>query len=99
MLPVEGVETALCPMISVLPSRIDFRQPDNVLHSIQRAISLMTEFEHVPLGKVQQWVHPGAALFDTLFSVSFKETDTSTLWHMVDSQNPEPDVSIMLVTF
>lgn len=93
LLPVDNVETAMCPMISVLPMRVNFLSPGDVLQIVQSTISSVVELEHVPLGKVQSWVRPGKPLFETLFSVSMKDTTQSAIWDVVESEPPQADVS------
>lgn len=84
-------------MITVVPARVRYSEPSRVLQTVQHDIARVGEFEHVPLSRIQKWI-PGSngALFDTLFSVSFKERGKSTLWSVVESQNPEPDVCALL---
>lgn len=84
----------MAPMVSVVPARVNFGVPGNILHQIQHNISTVVEFEHVPLGKVQSWVRPGESLFDILFSVSVKVNTASEIWDVLDSEQPEPDVSL-----
>jgi hypothetical protein len=80
-------------MVSVVPTRVNFGISGNALHQIQHGISAVVEVEHVPLGKVQNWVRPGKSLFDTLFSVSIKAKTTSNIWDVIESEQPEADVS------
>ncbi|RDB21442.1 Nonribosomal peptide synthetase 2 [Hypsizygus marmoreus] len=91
LLPVEHIESAMCPMVSVVPTRVNFGASGNVLHTIQNQISAMVEVEHVALGKVQSWVRPGKPLFDLLFSVSVKDSTPSSIWDVIESQPPEAD--------
>lgn len=84
-------------MISVLPERVNFRDLGDILQIIQRDISDFVELEHVALGRVQNWVRPGEILFESLFSVSVKEDIHSRLWNIVDSEPPQPDVSLFLL--
>ncbi|OJT03537.1 Nonribosomal peptide synthetase 2 [Trametes pubescens] len=91
-LPVSDIDTTICPMITVLPARVRYKDATTVLQSVQHDIARVGEFEHIPLSRIQKWVsESGASLFDTLFSVSFKENEESSLWNVVESQNPEPD--------
>ena len=81
-------------MITVVPARVQLSEPSKVLQTIQQDNARVSEYEHIPLSRIQKWIPECAgSLFDTLFSVSFKETGTSKLWTMLESQNPEPDVS------
>lgn len=93
MLPVEGIDTAPYPLLSVTPARVNFTQSEGVLREVQRNISSSVDFEHVPLGRVAQWVRSGKPLFETLFSVSYKDEGESSIWSAVGSQNPEPEAS------
>ena len=80
-------------MITVVPARVRLNEPSNVLQTVQQDISRVSEFEHVPLSRIQKWVQGGdKSLFDTLFSISLKEKWESNLWTILESQNPEPDV-------
>ena len=86
-------------MITVVPARVTYDAgSQGVLQTIQRDIARASEHEHIPLSRIQKWIPESkGALFDTLFSVSFKERDASGLWTVVESQNPEPDVSDSIV--
>ncbi|OBZ75802.1 Nonribosomal peptide synthetase 2 [Grifola frondosa] len=91
-LPVDDIATTICPTITVVPARINFRGSSNILRTVQEDISRVGGFEHIPLGRIQHWVTEGdKSLFETLFSLSFKEHDESVLWRVLESQNPEPD--------
>ncbi|KAG6845337.1 NRPS [Tephrocybe sp. NHM501043] len=92
LLPIDNVENAICPMVSVVPTRVNFGEPGNILNNIQSRASAMVGMEHVPLGKVQSWVRPGKALFDLLFSVSVKTEEVENgIWDMVENRFPEAD--------
>ncbi|KAG6917971.1 NRPS [Tephrocybe rancida] len=94
LLPVDNVETAICPMVAVVPTRINLSESDTILHNVQSRASAMVEVEHVPLGKVQKWIRPGRALFDLLFSVSVKTDVSSNIWDILESQPPEADYDL-----
>ncbi|TFK42523.1 peptide synthetase [Crucibulum laeve] len=94
LLPVDNVEGALCPMISIVPFRVDFSGSESALAAAQRSISEIIEHEHVPLGRVQNWIRPGEALFETLFSVSINASSKSDIWDVIESEPPEPDYSL-----
>ena len=80
-------------MITVVPARVRLSDPSRALQAVQEDIARVSEYEHVPLSRIQKWVSErDGSLFDTLFSVSFKENGTSELWTVLESQNPEPDV-------
>lgn len=92
-IPVDHIETTICPMITVLPARVRLSDPLTALQTVQEDIARVSEYEHVPLSRLQKWVSDwDGSLFDTLFSVSFKDKETSELWTVLESQNPEPDV-------
>ncbi|KAI0647071.1 hypothetical protein C8Q79DRAFT_1000106 [Trametes meyenii] len=89
---VSDIDTTICPMITVLPARVRYNKSERVLQAVQQDIARVGEFEHIPLSRIQKWIpESGGSLFDTLFSVSFKERDDTKLWSLVESQNPEPD--------
>ncbi|RDX56754.1 peptide synthetase [Lentinus brumalis] len=91
-IPVDNIETTICPMITVVPARVRLNEPAKALQTVQDDIARVSEYEHVPLSRIQRWVeHRSGSLFDTLFSVSYKEKSSSDLWSVLDSQNPEPD--------
>lgn len=95
-MPVPHIDKAICPTISVLPVRVNFSQNgDAVLRTIQRDISEVVEFEHVALGKVQNWIRPGEMVFETMFSVSVKDNMYSKIWEVVESEPPKADVSLL----
>ncbi|PPR03610.1 hypothetical protein CVT24_007726 [Panaeolus cyanescens] len=91
LLQVEGIDTAICPLVSVVPMRINLESSSSVLRDIQSKIASVVDFEHVPLGKVQSWLRPGQQLFEVLFSLSIKKDISSTLWDVVESEPPNPD--------
>ncbi|KAF9013880.1 peptide synthetase [Cyathus striatus] len=90
LLPVDNIELAMCPMICIVPMRVNFKEA-SVLRNIQEEISQMVEHEHIALSKIQNWIRPGNALFETLFSVSVAEKSSNGLWELVESEPPEPD--------
>ncbi|KAJ3563111.1 hypothetical protein NP233_g9148 [Leucocoprinus birnbaumii] len=90
LLPLDRVSDSLCPLITVLPLRLHVDAP-NLLQTVQNWISGTVEHEHVPLGKVQNWVRPGKPLFDTLFSVSLKDDKPSEIWNVIESNPPRAD--------
>ena len=92
-LAVEGIDRARCPMLSVLPTRVDISQ-DNLLSKVQKDISSAIAFENVPLSKIQNWVRNDGPLFEILFSISHKDTGASDLWTILESTQPDPDVSL-----
>ncbi|KAF5380902.1 hypothetical protein D9615_004009 [Tricholomella constricta] len=94
LLPVDHVENAIFPMVSVIPTRVNFKSSGDVLQNVQYGASAMVDVEHVPLGKVQNWVRPGKPLFDLLFSVSIKADIVSEVWDVVESQPPEADYAL-----
>ncbi|KAH0583804.1 hypothetical protein H2248_009404 [Termitomyces sp. 'cryptogamus'] len=91
LLPIANIENAICPMVSIVPRRVNFSEPGNILHNMQSRASAMIEVEHIPLSKVQNWVRPGRAIFDLLFSVSIKADNSSDIWDVLESQPPEAD--------
>ncbi|KAG5652249.1 NRPS protein [Sphagnurus paluster] len=90
LIPVDHVENAICPLVSVIPTRVNLTD-DDVLQQVQLGVSAMVAVEHVPLGKLQGWIRPGKPLFDLLFSVSVKPEMSSDIWEIVESQLPEAD--------
>lgn len=94
LLDVEGVDAAMCPMITVLPCRLDFASLEDVLLRAQKSTSEAVEYEHIPLSRIHRWVGSEQGLFDTLFSVSFRDNSKSSLWDVISSQNPQPEVCI-----
>ncbi|KAF9246318.1 hypothetical protein BU15DRAFT_39806 [Melanogaster broomeanus] len=88
--PVEGIEHAVYPMLTVLPTRVCLDTEGYLLRT-QEDISAAVEFEHLPLSKVQNWLQPGGALFDTLFAVTVKDDTQYDIWNILRSELPEPD--------
>ncbi|KAG0707677.1 hypothetical protein DFH29DRAFT_1053034 [Suillus ampliporus] len=88
--PVEGMSDALIPLLSLVPMRVNLSSPD-CLRKVQEDIIAAIPFENVPLGQVQKWVRPGAALFDILFSVTHKDDIAYELFDIVRSELPQPD--------
>ncbi|KAI0748141.1 peptide synthetase [Daedaleopsis nitida] len=91
-MPVDHIEMTVCPMITVVPARVRLSDASGALRTVQEDLARMSEYEHVPLSRIQRWIQDwDGSLFDTLFSLSFKEKATSASWSVLDSQNPEPD--------
>ena len=80
-------------MLTVQPLRVQLRKDGSLCSQVQGSLAGMTAFEHIPLNKVQQWIRPGETLFETLFSISIHEEFESNVWKMLDSTQPQPDVS------
>ena len=83
----------MCPLLTVLPARVNLAEREDLVQRIQNDIGSMLPYEHVALSKVQHWVQPGKNLFDTLFSVLFKDEYQGTVWDIVQSTQPQADVS------
>lgn len=94
LLPVKHIESAMYPTLSVLPLRVDLREPGSLLQSTQQRISSCIKFEQTPLGRIQQAIRPGQPLFETLFSVSVQIESQSNIWTAVKSHAPAIDVSL-----
>lgn len=90
LLPVDGIESAPYPTLTVLPTRIRLSS-ENCLRRIQEDISAAVAFEHVPLSKVQNWIRPGYSLIDTLFAVTVKDETNFKAWHVLHSDLLRPD--------
>ncbi|TDL27310.1 hypothetical protein BD410DRAFT_714619 [Rickenella mellea] len=87
---LEALNTMISPMLSIIPIRVNLKKP-NVLRKIHEFMADVIPFEHVPLSKVQGWLQPGETLFETLFSVSWQENETSSLWDVISSTQPQAD--------
>ncbi|KDN49336.1 hypothetical protein RSAG8_02038, partial [Rhizoctonia solani AG-8 WAC10335] len=73
-LPVDGVETAIVPLVSLVPfvfTDLSVSSPDALSKSHIELTSTLA-FEHTPLGNIQRWlgIQP---LFETLFSCRIEE--------------------------
>lgn len=90
-MPVDHIDGAMYPTLSVLPMRVECKHPD--LGKIQNDISSAIKFEQLSLGQIQQWVRDGGLLFETLFSISVNNESTSSLWDIIQSEPPQTDVS------
>jgi ferricrocin synthase len=96
LLPVDGIEQAVCPMVTVSPIRINLGCSQSLLETVQRDITVIIKNEHIPLAKVQQWAQPAhGRLFDLLFSVTTAEPTSTSTWSKVESRPPRADVSIL----
>ncbi|KAJ3550989.1 hypothetical protein NMY22_g88 [Coprinellus aureogranulatus] len=91
LLPVESIESAVCPTISLLPFRVNFQRDGPSLAHVQEAISAMIDHENVPLSQIQSWVRPGETLFDVVFSVSVHHNLRSNLWVPLNEDPPNAD--------
>ncbi|PWN41063.1 hypothetical protein IE81DRAFT_304267 [Ceraceosorus guamensis] len=68
-LPLDGIESAVCPLVTLVPTRISLRHGGiaNFVETAQEGLLASLPHEHVPLGSIQGWL--GArSLFDVLFS-------------------------------
>ncbi len=92
LLPIDDIDEAVLPLVTVVPTRVNFERPEISLQTIQQGISSIVEYEHLPLGKVQTWVRPGRPLFDILFSLSVDESSSNDLWKVIESEPPKADV-------
>ncbi|KAF9227677.1 hypothetical protein BS17DRAFT_726077 [Gyrodon lividus] len=90
LLPVDGIEHAIYPTLTVLPTRVRLNTGGYLLRS-QADISAAVEFEHFPLSQVQKWLQPGGTLVDTLFAVTVKNDAQFDLWDVLQSELSEPD--------
>ncbi|CAE6433958.1 unnamed protein product [Rhizoctonia solani] len=73
-LPVDGVENAVVPLVSLVPfvlSESSMSSPD-VLSKSQAELASTLAFEHTPLGNIQRWLGV-QLLFETLFSCRIEE--------------------------
>ncbi|KAH6918511.1 peptide synthetase [Coprinopsis sp. MPI-PUGE-AT-0042] len=91
MLPVDNIDVALCPTITVIPMRIRLGDGGFTLKDVQAVISSMAEHEHVPLGKIQSWLRPGAPIFEVLFSASVQQHEDSEIWDPCPYEPPAAD--------
>lgn len=91
LLPVTGVETAILPLVSITPLRATLAG-SNFLEAIQQSISAIVEFEHIPLGDVQRVLRGELSLFETVFSCSVEPSAVASLWKVLQSEPPAPDV-------
>ncbi|KIJ69297.1 nonribosomal peptide synthetase [Hydnomerulius pinastri MD-312] len=90
LLPVDGVETALYPTLSVLPTRA-LLSSDDCLKRTQDDISEAVAYEHYALSQVNKWIRPGHRMFDTLFAMTVKDDTQYDLWEVLRSELPQPD--------
>ncbi|KAG8734468.1 Non-ribosomal peptide synthetase [Ceratobasidium sp. 423] len=73
-LPVDGVETAVVPLVSLVPfvlAKLSMSSMD-VLSNSQAELTTTLAFEHTPLGNIQRWLGV-PLLFETLFSCRVEE--------------------------
>jgi hypothetical protein len=62
----------------------------------------MNELQHyqsIPLGEIQNWVCPGRQIFDTVFSMSYKQDLDERIFTVSDPRSPPPDVSHNVISF
>ncbi|KAJ8078433.1 Non-ribosomal peptide synthetase [Marasmius tenuissimus] len=55
-LPLDDIENAICPLVSVVPTRVDLGDSDHLFKNAQSFISESSRYEHVSLGQVQRWL-------------------------------------------
>ncbi|KAI6036271.1 hypothetical protein BKA83DRAFT_4160555 [Pisolithus microcarpus] len=90
LIPIDGIEIAPYPMLTVLPVRIRLSSED-CLRRVQEDISAAVAFENLPLSKVQSWIRPGYPMIDTLFAVTTKDETNFEAWHVLHSDLSRPD--------
>jgi len=98
---VEGIERALCPLVSVTPAVVDLRDSSvtKILRNVQRDVTESSAFEHTSLGRIQRWA--GAkSLLETLFSCRITEEKRPyDLFEYVQADAPLPEVSAKPETY
>ncbi|CAE6419816.1 unnamed protein product [Rhizoctonia solani] len=74
-LPVDGVETAVVPLVSLVPFVFTDLgvSPSDALNKSQAELASTLAFEHTPLGNIQRWLGI-QSLFETLFSCRIEES-------------------------
>ncbi|KAF8844469.1 AMP-binding-domain-containing protein [Paxillus ammoniavirescens] len=90
LLPVEGIERAIYPTLTVLPTRVCLNTRGYLLRT-QADISAAVQFEQFSLSQVQNWLRRDGALLDTLFAVTVNDDTVFDLWDILQSELPEPD--------
>ncbi|CAE6524666.1 unnamed protein product [Rhizoctonia solani] len=73
-LPVDGVETAVVPLVSLVPFVLPKLSTSSLdaLSKSQAELTTTLAFEHTPLGNIQRWLGV-PLLFETLFSCRIEE--------------------------
>ncbi|KAG9076178.1 Non-ribosomal peptide synthetase, partial [Ceratobasidium sp. 370] len=73
-LPIDGVETAVVPLVSLVPFTLSMRDKStsDLLQASQTELISTSAYEHTPLGRVQRWLGV-QSLFSTLFSCRIEE--------------------------
>ena len=79
----------------MVPTRVNGTLGAELLQKVQNDIGAVLTFEHIPLSRVQSWVKPGRPLFEVLFSVSIEDGNEMELWDILESKQPQADVSSM----
>ena len=97
-MPVEHIDSAIYPTISLLPMRINFKQNATILQSVQEKICQMVDYENIPLPQIQAWVSPGETMFEVLFSASVRHHAKSAVWTPLTEDAPPADVSAILAS-
>ncbi|KAL5533182.1 hypothetical protein ACEPAF_4958 [Sanghuangporus sanghuang] len=87
----DKLNEARAPLLTVVPTRVNAELGAELLQKVQNDIGAVLTFEHIPLSRVQTWVKPGRPLFEVLFSVSIDEKDTTELWDILESKQPQAD--------
>ncbi|KAI5124379.1 hypothetical protein M0805_008982 [Coniferiporia weirii] len=87
----DEMNDAQAPLLSVLPTRVNFSKDTSVLQCVQQNIGGALAYEHVPLRRVQQWLQPGRSLFEALLSISNDNGNNMKIWDMLQSSQPQAD--------
>ncbi|KAL0578432.1 Non-ribosomal peptide synthetase [Marasmius crinis-equi] len=69
-LPLDGIENAICPLVTVVPTHVAFENPNEMLKKTQGFVGESSKYEHVSLGQVQRWLGV-KNLIDVLLSCRF----------------------------
>lgn len=90
-IPIPSAESLLLPLVTTVPTRIQFDNRStslkDVVSAAHRARLDLMPFQHVPLRQIQRWAQADGPLFDCLFSLTrtSKKPDYSSILSEQDS--------------
>ncbi|KAG9082491.1 Non-ribosomal peptide synthetase, partial [Ceratobasidium sp. UAMH 11750] len=97
-LPIDGVERAVVPLVSLVPFTLSMRDrsTSDLLRDSQAELTSTSAYEHTPLGRIQRWLGV-QSLFSTLFSCRVEEQkEPYTSFKHLQTDSPPPEFTLAI---
>ncbi|KAK7033521.1 Non-ribosomal peptide synthetase [Paramarasmius palmivorus] len=73
-LPLDHIDDAICPLVSVVPTVVHLRALSNILQDTQAFVTESLKYESVSLGQVQRWLGLGGhGMLEVLLSCRWED--------------------------